>query len=64
MAKRTGVWTLTTILQQLCKYITQFRPILMIISNNDPALTLALNGAMSACEALDMALQPYKNPQV
>jgi hypothetical protein len=62
-AKRTGVWTLTNMLINLCRAIVKFRPILMAISANSPALATALVAVETACEALRLALEPYANPE-
>ena len=60
---KTGVYTLTNMLLALCTAITKFTPVLMLVSSNNVALSLALSATMDACEALRLALEPYRNPE-
>lgn len=59
--KRTGAYTLTLMLLALCRAIVKFRPILLEISDNSPALATALSAVETACEALRILIAPYLN---
>lgn len=59
MAKRTGMPAITKVAKEMCRLIVKFEPIIRAVTDNDPAVALALSGALAACSTLEESLQEY-----
>lgn len=62
--RKTGITSLMKLGKEMCRLITKFSSIIIIVSNNDPAVATALQAALAACSALEEKLAELKEPGV
>jgi len=60
MAQKTGVPTLLRVANEMCKYVTQFTPVITRLYPDNAALLAALAAANTACAALIAALSAVR----
>lgn len=60
MARRTGVSSLQEVARRMCKLIVAFAPIIRRVYPDSTALHLALDTAMTACDALFQELETVR----
>ena len=57
---RTGLPTTQKTAKVLCQLIARHSDTILILANNDPAVSAALAAALAACAVLDEELEKYR----
>lgn len=60
MPRRTGIPTIQTVAQKLCKYVTKYSPVIAKLYPDNAPLLAALTAAAAACQVLQMELESVR----
>lgn len=60
MTSRTGIPTVIKVAKAFCRTLRVLGPLIVTVTDENPAVVTALNTAETACEALELVLQEYR----
>jgi hypothetical protein len=57
---RNGIPSTLDAARELCRLLNKYRTIIVAVSGNDEDVIAALDAALAACQALDLALEALR----
>jgi hypothetical protein len=57
---RNGIPSAIAAAKELCRVVTKFRAIIILVSGGDAAVTTALDNALTSCQVLEQALEELR----